>query len=392
MKKEINIGLFCDSFFPMMDGVIMVVDNYARILSSYPGVNVVVITSGIPLGSNFDDSKLPYKVIRCKSLKIPFSDYSSSFPRMSIKLKKEIDKCNLDIVHMHSPMAISSYGYSYAKKKKIPVVCTLHSQFDAAFVRYTISKKIAEDITRQISKIYNKVDECWTVNVAMAKMLRNKYGYKKIPVIINNSTEMKPIKDKKTAINYINKKYSLKANEKVFLFVGRIDKNKNLFFLVDALRVLKTENLKFKMLFVGAGHDENILKEYIKSNDLEKETIMLGKITDREELAKLYLRADLFLFPSLSDTNSLVQIEAATQNTPTVFIESATSSTVTNMVNGFITKNNPIEYADMILKVMKDKKLYKEVSKNAYKDLYKSWDDVVKEVYERYIKLINKKL
>ena len=45
------------------------------------------------------------------------------------------------------------------------------------------------------------------------------------------------------------------------------------------------------MLFVGTGHDENILKEYIKSNDLEKEVIMCGKITNREELAKIYLRA-----------------------------------------------------------------------------------------------------
>ena len=175
------------------------------------------------------------------------------------------------------------------------------------------------------------------------------------------------------------------------MFVGRINKLKNLLFIVDALRILKNENLKFKMLFVGTGQDEKMLRDYVTNNDLDKEVIMCGKITDREELRDLYVRADLFLFPSLYDTNSLVQIEAASQSTPTVFIESATSSTVTNMVNGFITKNNAIEYADMILRVMKDNKLYKEVSKNAYKDLYKSWDDVVKEVYARYINLINKK-
>lgn len=40
MDKKITIGLFVDSFFPMTDGVIMVVDNYARRLVKY--ANVIV--------------------------------------------------------------------------------------------------------------------------------------------------------------------------------------------------------------------------------------------------------------------------------------------------------------------------------------------------------------
>ena len=40
--KKLTIGLFNDSFFPMADGVIMVVDNYARVLSEYANVIVFV--------------------------------------------------------------------------------------------------------------------------------------------------------------------------------------------------------------------------------------------------------------------------------------------------------------------------------------------------------------
>jgi glycosyltransferase involved in cell wall biosynthesis len=387
MDKKITIGLFNDTYFPFVDGVVMVVDNYARRLAKY--ANVVVFAPSIP-GEEFDDSTLPYKVVRCQSFKVPFSDYSCSTPEITLNFKKRVDECKLDIIHIHSPFAIGRYAYNYAKRHKIPTVCTLHTQFDQNFIRLTRSKKVSEEIVKGLMTLYNKCDECWTVNVAMAKTLCNVYGYKKIPVIINNSTDMVPTKDIKKSRDDVNKKYKLKDNEKVFLFVGRINKLKNILFIVDALRILKNENFKFKMLFVGIGVDENMLKDYISNNDLEKEVIMCGKITDRDELRDLYVRADLFLFPSLYDTNSLVQIEAASQSTPTVFIESATSSTVTNMVNGFITKENPIEYADMILKVMRDNKLYKEVSNNAYKDLYKSWDDVVDGVYARYINLVNK--
>ena len=57
------------------------------------------------------------------------------------------------------------------------------------------------------------------------------------------------------------------------------------------------------------------------------------------------MRADLFLFPSLYDASSIVQIEAASQHTPTLFLkEAATTATVTNNVNGFLEENDVNKY------------------------------------------------
>ena len=41
-KKRLKIGLFLDSFFPNIDGVVNVVDNLAKELSKYNDVVVVV--------------------------------------------------------------------------------------------------------------------------------------------------------------------------------------------------------------------------------------------------------------------------------------------------------------------------------------------------------------
>ena len=119
--KKINIGLFIDTFFPMIDGVVMVVDNYARRLVNY--ANVFVFAPVVP-GQKFDDSKLPYKVIRCKALDVSFVDYSLPLPDLDKKFKKELDDCHLDIVHIHSPATIGSIGVRYAKQHNIPVVAT----------------------------------------------------------------------------------------------------------------------------------------------------------------------------------------------------------------------------------------------------------------------------
>ena len=99
----------------------------------------------------------------------------------------------------------------------------------------------------------------------------------------------------------------------------------------------------------------------------------------------------MFLFPSLYDSSSIVQIEAASQKTPVVFIEgAATAATVTNNVNGFISKNDVKKYANLLIKIMENDKLRKKVSNNAYRDLYKNWDDKIKEVYARYQELLRK--
>lgn len=101
MKDKITIGIFIDTFFPMTDGVIMVVDNYARRLIKY--ANVIVFTPSY-IGSDFDDSALPYKVVRCYSLKTYFWDYNLPIPKLDKKFKKILDSYKLDIVHINSPL------------------------------------------------------------------------------------------------------------------------------------------------------------------------------------------------------------------------------------------------------------------------------------------------
>ena len=52
MIKKLKVGLFIDTFFPMVDGVIVVTDNHARRLAKFCDVTVFC-----PEGrKSFDDS------------------------------------------------------------------------------------------------------------------------------------------------------------------------------------------------------------------------------------------------------------------------------------------------------------------------------------------------
>ena len=144
------------------------------------------------------------------------------------------------------------------------------------------------------------------------------------------------------------------------------------------------------MIYVGDGPDYNSLDEKIKEYNMTNEVILAGKIMDRELLKDIYYRANLFLFPSLFDSSSLVQIEAASQETPTLFVSNAvTADTVENNINGFTAKEDVGLFANRIEEIISDKKLYEKVCKNARKDLAKSWDEISLETYNYYLKIID---
>ena len=384
-NKKLRIGLFNDSFFPMIDGVVMVVDNYARRLSEFCDVTVFA-----PYGGKcYDDSSLPYKVVRCnKKFPMFFLDYDLPLPKMDKNFKKQLNSLDLDIVHIHSPFSIGKAGLSYAKKHKIPVVATMHSQFEQDFMRATNSKFLTKILLKSIMKVFNSCDECWAVNDQIAKIFV-RYGALTLPKTQNNGTDLLPFENENEILQ-LKKDYNIKPEEKVLLFIGRLVALKNIFFIVDALKILKEKGFKFKMLFVGSGQDEEKLKNIIKKYKLHDQVILTGRISDRKTLVKHYKMADLFLFPSLYDASSLVQIEAASQKTPTIFLRgAATSATVTENVNGYISENDTEKFAEKILSIFNNKKEYELISQNAFNDLYVHWDDVVKKAYNDYIRVID---
>jgi glycosyltransferase involved in cell wall biosynthesis len=367
----------------MVDGVINVVHNYAMRLND--DEYEVIVFCPKPQDKNYKDN-FPYKVVRAKSVKIFFLDYSLPLPKLDRAFKRALKDTKLDIVHIHSPFTIAKMGVKYAKKHNIPVVASMHSQFKQDFYRATRSNFMTNLMLKYIMKVFNACDELYTVNDRMTEIFYE-YGTKKRAKVLRNATDFEPVKDEKAACDLVNETYHLSPDETVFIFVGRINALKNIYFLADALTYLKDKH--YKMLFVGEGQDMENMKLKVKECHLEDNVIFTGRVTDRTLLSSIYCRAKLKLFPSLYDASSLVQVEAASQKTPVVFVEgAATASTVIDNVNGFIAKATPQEYAKRIEEILSDEELYQKVREGALRDLYISWDQAVAHLKEEYKKQI----
>lgn len=380
--------MFIDTWYPMVDGVIKVVDNYASRLVKYCDVTVFCpSTAGTSAG---EDTSRPYRIVRCGSVPLINLDYSAPTGMLDPSFDLGLRASDLDLVHIHSPFSVGLAGVLHAKLHNKPVVATLHSQYRQDFETSLKLKPAIDFAMSGVMRVFNSCNECWAVNAGIKDLYVNEYGLTAPCKVQLNATDHEKVKDRAAAAARVGETFDVPADATVFLFVGRINFIKNIDFLVRSLALAKSKGLQnFRMLFVGRGQDEERLAALVRELGLEDEVIMCGLVKDRSMLEALYSRAALFLFPSLYDANSLVQIEAAAQCTPTLFLRGArTGATVTEDVNGYFSDPSEECYADKILSVLSDTAQYEKISSAAGRDLYLSWDDVVREVYRNYLAFI----
>ncbi|MBE7073475.1 MAG: glycosyltransferase family 4 protein [Clostridiales bacterium] len=390
MDKKLKIGFFIDTFYPMVDGVVTVVDNLATLLSDKCDVTVFTVAPADK--TKVDTKEHKYNVVRCKSSKLFFLDYDLPRPGSDKVFLQELNNSDLDLVYFHSPMSLAKYAIKYAKEKNIPIMSHMHSQYKRDFKRATHSKLLTNILMNKIMKVFNESDCAVAVNEWTEELYLKEYGLTCPTRVIYNATNMTPLENIELAKEEINKEYGLSKDEKIFLFVGRINKLKNIAFTIDALKLLNKKYQNFKFLIVGSGKDSESFKKQAKALGIEDKVVFVGRVMDIEKLKKLYARADLFLFPSKYDTDGLVKMEAAAQGTPTVFIDgTGAASSITPDETGFISDDNIEDFADTIFKAITDKALYNKVSKNVTTQVYRTWYQSADEVYKLMLELIGKK-
>lgn len=380
-----KIAILTDSYYPSFDGVINVVQNYMRNLGK--DNDCTLIAPKYPKKWKYVESD-EFRVIRCKSLP-GVEGYRLAVPQFDRKLFKFLKDEKFDLIHVHSPFGLGKYAIKVGKKLGIPVVATLHTKYYDDIYRVVHMKWLTKIVLKNLMKVYNKADSAWTVSQGAKKVMGGDYGVKRPIEVVYNGTDLVYPENAKELAENVDKKHNLYGKKNVFLFVGRLALYKNLELILKSLKVLKDKGVDFTMLFVGAGFDEQKIKETSTKLGLDKNVIFVGRINDRTELAGYYLRADLFLFPSLFDTNGLVSIEAAAHKLPTLMIENTCAAeNVIDGQNGFLAKNSVESYSQKLLEIVANAKNLKDVGENAYKTIYRSWNDVTAEVFEKYKKIV----
>ncbi len=378
------IGLFNDSYPPIMDGVALTVQNYARSLHK-KNQPVCVVTPRAPKYADL----VEYPVYRYASVPIlGRKPYCLGIPQVDFPFLEKIKKVPFKLIHAHCPFSSAKVALNLKKKQNIPIIATFHSKFKADFDRAFNNQQITKWMLKEVISFFESVDEVWIPQAAVEETIRE-YGYTGKLVVMENGTEYAVNGNIDTLKQQARAELQISGNIPVFLFIGQHIWEKNTRLIIDTLALLK--ETPFNMFFAGTGYAEKELKALVKQYGLQSKVKFLGMILDREELKRYYAAADLFLFPSLYDNAPLVVREASTMHTPSILVKGSTASEVViDDYNGFLTENSSKAMAKRMLELINKPGDIRQVGLNASKTIARSWDDVTEEVLHRYNFLIKR--
>ncbi len=381
---KMTVGLFNESFPPIVDGVANVVKNYAYWINKKKGRSIVV-TPKYPKA--VDDYS--FEVNRYLSLKVPTRrEYRFGLPILDSVIWRKLKKTNFDIVHAHSPFGAGLAARHIAKIQKIPVVATFHSKYRDDFQASLRSEKIVNSVVQRIVEFYESVDEVWVVNEASAQTLRE-YGYGGEYHIMENGCDITKQYPSPRFDDEVNRKYNIGSSVPVFLFVGQHIWQKNVRLVIEALKELKESGAEFHMMFVGDGPNRKEMEKMVADFGLGEFVTFAGKIYDRNAISKIYLRSSALLFPSLYDTDALVKREAAACGCPTVFVKGSNAAQEISEKNGFLIENKAKDLATTAKFIIENKEKAKQIGEYARQTVYRSWEDSVSTAVKRYRYLID---
>lgn len=388
-----RIGLFTDTYRPSINGVVFVVESLKKHLEAQGHV-VYVFCPARSIRPSKHATMLDEDehIIRFSSVKGAFfDDYDTSlfFPPRVLAQIKDLD---LDVIHFFTPGQVGLMGVYAAYKCDVPLVaqhCTDVYEFVEHYPRVfpgilalsslspfifksnkddrkTLAKlyrprmgrtKWSRDvIEKMITILYSKCDAVIALSRKSQHQLQSWQieGYQYPVTLMPNGVDAIAKPSNEQVVEF-RTQWQIGARDEVFGFVGRLGAEKNLAMLIPVLEQVCQTRPNARLLFVGDFEYRETLEAMANESDYARRITFTGAMP-REELGVAYGAMDVFVFPSLTDTQGWVLHEAAHAGLPIVLIDTEVSEVVEAGVNGEYSDNDVDDMAHHIATLLRQKK------------------------------------
>ncbi len=362
-----DIGIFTDSYFPQVNGVVYTIDEWRKRLQEYHNMYIYYPQAE---GYSPADFEYPFRSFEFKFYK----GYHVAFPTDITEKSK-----HLDIVHIHGLFTMAMAGLYASRKHKIPRILTYHTPADD-YINYITQK---EPLRSTLMKSYNfwekkLLNSCDYVT-APSKTIRDRLLRKGVNdvTVLSNGVDL-------DFFHYADptgfrEKYGIES-DKVIGFCGRFGYEKHLEDIISF-----SEGFDGEIIMAGKGPAE----EHYRRLAEDKSNVKILGFLSRDELREFYSTLDLFVFPSTAETQGLVALESMACGVPVVGADAmALKDTIEDGVTGFLYQQGDIkQLKEMVDKTYSERErlsrnclreVEKHSVKNTIKKLLKIYENIVK--------------
>lgn len=356
-----KIGIFTETYHPTINGVVVSVDTFKQELEK-KGHRYLIVAPDNQL-----KKKDAANVFRIPSFTIPGNPVyplakpgflSTILAKLPVKAIKE-----LDIIHIQHYVLSGQYGLNLARELDIPSVYTYHTMAELYADNFPIIGNFIKGPIRWLTRYTSqRASRVVAPTPSIKKYLHSIGVTQPIDVV---PTGIDTSQYKRVNPEYAKLKYRIPTDHKLLLYVGRLAQEKNIYLMLESLKIVIAKNPKVHLLVVGGGPDMKEFERWVKNNNLAGNVTFTGFLP-RPETIKLFGTADLFIFPSITDTQGIVIIEAlAAGAVPVAADRLGPHDIIEDGVTGRLSGLKPQQFSGIILELLADDALRSKLSKQA---------------------------
>lgn len=408
-----RVAILTETFLPQVNGVVRTVEKIIKYLEKnrhevllitigdgeecYSSTQVVRVP-GIPFGLYKElnlvkpEDELFAKFLDNEFMQLPIAALQSLIPSSNKVVEEALYKFQPDIIHLVTPVTLGAVGHYYIEKMKLPSLATFHTDIAAYAPRYQIP--YVENIINVVTKmIYSKADRVLAPSPSSKAQLES-IGIENVGVF-GRGVDHKLFNPSKADKKKLEA-YGLSSNRLTILYAGRLAEEKSLEKLVESFKHLLIKYPEdIQLLIIGEGPSRIDLEAALAGAS----NYAFTGLKTGEELAALYASADIFAFPSVTETFGQVVLEAMASGLPVLgfdspgvrdLIEQAVSGFLADPKVDYLDTVNPLSFIYNLEALIKDAAWRKKLGDRAFAIAQqRSWDAILAELVSEYEILIN---
>lgn len=299
-----RIALFTEVFLPKIDGVVTRVVRTLEQLGEL-GHEVLVFAPGDPPAEYAGHEVVK---VRSFSLRLLYPELKVGIPTPAIARRMESFRPH--VVHTVNPIWLSAYGVLSAGRRDLPQLASFHTDVP----QYTESLRVGwarHPIESWIEFLHNKAEVNLCTSGPMVDRARQ-VGIERVdlwPKAVD-TVGYHPSKASSAMRATLTDGH---PEAPLVTYVGRMSREKGLDRLVEVMRRLRERVPGARLAMVGSGpHVDELKKRFDPAF-----TVFTGYLSG-PDLAAAYASADVFAFPSTTETLGLVALESMASGVPVV--------------------------------------------------------------------------
>ena len=367
-----HVGVFTYYYYPIINGVVITIGDW-KSQAKQSGVDMTVFTSQADWKKSNQPDVVEYPAIplyKKIGITIPM------FPETTIE--NEIRRRHITLFHVHHPFYIGKLALKMKKKFHIPVVFTYHirySDYFRSYLPWVSGTALSHFVTKIMVNFINKCDAVTAANETLKQELLQ--GGVRTPIFVV-PPGIDTVEFASGNRRVARQRLGIDKDDMVLLYVGRLAREKNIYFLVRAFSYIHKKAPKIKLLLAGNGLEETKLKEYARKHKFAN-NVLFATNENIKTIPDIYAVADSFVYASQTETYGRVIVEAMAAGLCVIALKgpSIIDLLQDGVTGRIVFKHSPKVFAQRVLELMSDREKRLFLASNGQKEARQKYDSKV---------------